>query len=92
MQAAGDVSPERIARSRQADTLELKVRLAGDLDHILLKTLRKEPKERYGSVDYAIASANEHADQARRAISHFPDSEIKRALLWIPDFVVAREK
>ena len=48
--------------------------------------------ERYGSVDYAIASANEHAEQARRSISSFPDSEIKRALLWIPDFVVGREK
>jgi octaprenyl-diphosphate synthase len=48
--------------------------------------------EHYGSVEYAMASANEHADQARRAISTFPDSEIKRALLWIPDFVVGREK
>jgi octaprenyl-diphosphate synthase len=48
--------------------------------------------ERYGSVNYAIASANEHAEQARRAIQPFPDSEIKRALLWIPDFVVGREK
>jgi len=48
--------------------------------------------EQYGSVDYAVASANEHAEQARRAISHFPDGEIKRALLWIPEFVVGREK
>jgi octaprenyl-diphosphate synthase len=48
--------------------------------------------ERYGSIEYAIGSANEHAEQARRAIAHFPESEIKRALLWIPDFVVGREK
>jgi len=48
--------------------------------------------ERYGSVDYAIASANEHAEQARRALNPFPDGEIKRALLWIPDFVVGRDK
>jgi octaprenyl-diphosphate synthase len=48
--------------------------------------------ERYGSVEYAMASAHEHAEQARRAISPFPDSEFKRALLWIPDFVVGREK
>ncbi|HVH88131.1 MAG TPA: polyprenyl synthetase family protein [Terriglobales bacterium] len=48
--------------------------------------------ERYGSVDYATAFANEHAEQARRAINSFPDGEIKRALLWIPDFVVGREK
>src|SRR5262249_31049972 len=31
--------------------------------------------ERYGSVEYAMASAHEHAEQARRAISHFPDGE-----------------
>lgn len=48
--------------------------------------------ERYGSVDYAMASAAEHAEQARRAISRFSDGEIKRALLWIPDFIVGREK
>ena len=30
--------------------------------------------------------------QAREAICTFPDTEIKRALLWAPEFVVAREK
>ena len=29
---------------------------------------------------------------ARNAICSFPDSEIKRALLWAPEYVVAREK
>jgi octaprenyl-diphosphate synthase len=47
---------------------------------------------RYGSLDYAIARATEYADAARNAICTFPDSEIKRALLWAPEFVVAREK
>ena len=47
---------------------------------------------RYGSLDYAIARATEYATAARSAICTFPDSEIKRALLWAPDFVVAREK
>ena len=47
---------------------------------------------RYGSLDYAIARATEYASAARNAICTFPDSEIKRALLWAPDFVVAREK
>jgi len=47
---------------------------------------------RYGSLDYAIARATEYADAARSAICTFPDSEIKRALLWAPEFVVAREK
>ena len=47
---------------------------------------------RYGSLDYAMARAAEFATNARNAICTFPDSEIKRALLWAPEFVVAREK
>src|SRR5256885_4131147 len=47
---------------------------------------------RYGSVEAATAVASQYADSARKAICTFPDSEIKRALLWAPDFVVAREK
>jgi len=46
----------------------------------------------YGSLDAALALANQYADSARKAICTFPDSEIKRALLWAPEFVVAREK
>jgi octaprenyl-diphosphate synthase len=47
---------------------------------------------RYGALDAAHARAGEYAQAARKAICTFPDSEIKRALLWAPDFVVAREK
>ena len=48
--------------------------------------------QRYGSLDAATNHATQYAESARRAICHFPDSEKKRALLWAPDFVVAREK
>ena len=47
---------------------------------------------RYGSLDAAMADAHGYADDARAALRSFPDSEIKRALLWAPDFVVEREK
>ena len=47
---------------------------------------------RNGSVDYAMAAADRYAEQARQSISMFPDSEFRRALMWVPDFVVAREK
>jgi octaprenyl-diphosphate synthase len=47
---------------------------------------------RYGSLDYAHAEAAKYAEAARKAICSFPDSESKRALLWAPEFVVAREK
>jgi len=47
---------------------------------------------RYGSLEYASKEAARYAGSARNAICVFPDSEIKRALLWAPEFVVAREK
>jgi octaprenyl-diphosphate synthase len=48
--------------------------------------------ERYGSLECASKEAARYAESARNAIRMFPDSEIKRALLWAPEFVVAREK
>jgi octaprenyl-diphosphate synthase len=48
--------------------------------------------QRYGSLEAATARAARYAESARNSICSFPDSEIKRALLWAPDFVVAREK
>lgn len=48
--------------------------------------------DRYKSVDYAMAAADRHANIAREELSRFPDSEARRALMWIPDFVVARDK
>ena len=48
--------------------------------------------ERYGSLDSATTRAAQYAESARKSICTFPDSEIKRALLWAPEFVVAREK
>jgi len=47
---------------------------------------------RYGSLDAANQRALQYATLARNAICDFPDSEIKQALLWAPEFVVAREK
>jgi octaprenyl-diphosphate synthase len=48
--------------------------------------------QRYGSLETATQQAAHYAESARKAICSFPDSEIKRALLWAPEFVVAREK
>jgi octaprenyl-diphosphate synthase len=48
--------------------------------------------ERYGSLEYAMSAAQDHGERARQALRQFPDGEIKRALMWIPDFVVGREK
>jgi octaprenyl-diphosphate synthase len=51
-----------------------------------------EVLNRYGSLEAASARAMQYAELARNAICSFPASEIKRALLWAPEFVVAREK
>jgi octaprenyl-diphosphate synthase len=47
--------------------------------------------KRYGSIDAAYARAAEFTTAAREAICTFPDSEIKRVLLWVPEFVVERQ-
>ncbi len=46
---------------------------------------------RHGSIDAAYARAAQFTAAAREAICTFPDSEIKRVLLWVPEFVVERQ-
>ena len=48
--------------------------------------------ERSGSLEAATTRAAQYAESARNSICTFPDSEVKRALLWAPDFVVSRDK
>jgi octaprenyl-diphosphate synthase len=43
-------------------------------------------------VQYALTAAFQYAEVARAAITGLPESDYKRALLWMPDFVVARDK
>lgn len=47
--------------------------------------------KRYGSIDAAYNRATDFTRAAREAICTFPDSEIKRVLLWVPEFVVERQ-
>lgn len=47
---------------------------------------------RYKSLQAANAKASEFAEAARQDLATFADSETKRALIWVPDFIVAREK
>ncbi|HVT98832.1 MAG TPA: polyprenyl synthetase family protein [Acidobacteriaceae bacterium] len=44
------------------------------------------------SVNYAMKAAFDYAAAAQTALAAVPDSEYKRALQWMPEFVVAREK
>ena len=69
---------ETVLRERAFQTVSLE-----DISRILRE---------YGSVEAANAAAAAYAESARKSICTFPDSEIKRALLWAPDFVIEREK
>ena len=52
----------------------------------------QEILSRNGSVEYAMAAADRYSAQARQALASFSETDFKRALLWVPEFVVAREK
>jgi octaprenyl-diphosphate synthase len=47
---------------------------------------------RHGSIDYAMDTACAYAEAARLTIAEFPESEAKRALLWVPGFVTTRDR
>jgi octaprenyl-diphosphate synthase len=53
----------------------------------VLETLR-----RHGSLEYAMRAAARHAEAAKASLEVLPESEYKRALLWVPDFVVTRDR
>jgi octaprenyl-diphosphate synthase len=48
--------------------------------------------EHHRSLDYTLAAAYRYADLARALVADLPESDERRALLWMPDFVVARDK
>jgi octaprenyl-diphosphate synthase len=48
--------------------------------------------ERHGSLAYAMDTAHAYAEAARLSIHDLPDSEAKRALLWVPGFVTSRDR
>ncbi|MEM7516783.1 MAG: serine/threonine-protein kinase, partial [Planctomycetota bacterium] len=69
--ASTDLSTaESMAAARSTEPRRLRRRLAGDLDHIVSKALRKEPSERYVSVELLSADIDRHLEglpvEARR--------------------------
>ncbi len=47
---------------------------------------------RHGSIDYAMDTACAYAEAARLSITDLPDTDAKRALLWVPGFVTSRDR
>ena len=59
------LTPEKVSSCRDNNVDKLRRRLAGDLDNIALKALRKEPLRRY-------ASPNEFSEDIRRHLEDLP--------------------
>ena len=54
------ITPDRVSEVREGKPGRLKKRLTGDLDTILLMSLRKEPKKRYSSVEQFSEDLQRH--------------------------------
>lgn len=51
---------QTIAAARHVDPKRLRRQLVGDLDHIVAKALRKEPSQRYATVELLVADIQRH--------------------------------
>ncbi|MFC6647346.1 polyprenyl synthetase family protein [Granulicella cerasi] len=47
---------------------------------------------RHGSLAYAMDTAQAYAEAARQSIAELPETEFKRALMWVPGFVTSRDR
>src|SRR5262249_24628426 len=56
------VGPERVSSLREGSPAKLRRRLAGDLDNIVLMALRKEPEQRYASVEQFANDLRHHME------------------------------
>jgi len=73
---AGSRTPEEIAASRGAGPDQLRRRLAGDLDAIVLSALKQEPERRYPSAEALADDIRSHL--ARRPVAARRDSAFYR--------------
>ena len=54
------LTPKTVSATRDGDPVKLRRRLAGDVDAIVLKALRKEPEHRYASVEQMAEDIRRH--------------------------------
>ena len=85
----GEVDPAEISRRRGARPRELQRQLEGDLDAIVLKAVRKEPGQRYASVDELSQDVGRHLAGrpvlARRGTWRYRTSKLLSRAFWPPD-------
>ncbi|MCH8344175.1 MAG: protein kinase [Planctomycetes bacterium] len=56
------ITPESVSRVREGRPERLRRKLAGDIDNIVLKAMRKEPQRRYGSAEQLAEDIRRHLD------------------------------
>jgi non-specific serine/threonine protein kinase/serine/threonine-protein kinase len=56
------VTPDSVSKTREGQIDKLRRRLAGDIDTIVLKAMRKEPHRRYGSVEQFSEDIRRHLE------------------------------
>lgn len=78
-------TPESVSLTRDGDPEKLRRALAGDVDAVLLKALRKEPAARYASVDQL-------ADDLRRHLTGLPVAARKGTFIYRGDKYLRRHK
>lgn len=81
-----------LERGTGADREAIRTVLA---DRSFARVTHKEILEilgRHGSLAYAQDTARAYAEVARQSITELPDSDFKRALLWVPGFVTSRDR
>jgi serine/threonine protein kinase len=79
------VTPQLISRSRETTPDELRRELSGDLDNILLRTLRKDPPQRYASV-------KDFGDDLQRRLDGQPITARPQSLVYRADKFLKRHR
>lgn len=81
-----------LERGTGADREAIRTVLADrSFDHVS-HTQILEVLQRHGSIAYAMDTACAYAEAARLSLAILPDSDAKRALLWVPGFVTSRDR
>ena len=84
-ESTGALTAETVGRRRGASPERLRRALAGDLDNIVLKALRKEPRQRY-------ASAEQLSEDLRRHLEGLPVAARKGTLVYRTGKFVRRHR
>jgi octaprenyl-diphosphate synthase len=81
-----------LERGTGADREAIRTVLADRSFHHVSHTQILEILHRHGSIAYAMDTACAYAEAARLSLAILPDTDAKRALLWVPGFVTSRDR